>query len=228
MTSEQMSSVVLGVFAKRPVAGQVKTRLAAETSADWAASVAEAFLLDLLDRLAAYPARRVLAYAPASDEAYFEEAARGRFELTPQASGDLGKRMAAFFTGQFSAGADRAVLLGTDSPTLPLELIDAAIARLMDADLVLGPAADGGYYLIGCGREIPPVFAGISWGGPTVLDETVACLSDPRWRLALLPVWNDVDTLADWWSLSGYLAAARRSGADLQLPRIAALQWPGN
>jgi rSAM/selenodomain-associated transferase 1 len=214
---------VLGLFAKQPVAGQVKTRLAAATSVDFAARVAEAFLLDILDRLAAFPARRVLAYAPADAGSYFADLARGRFELTPQKDGDLGQRLAGFITDELALGADAVVVVGSDSPTLPTALIMQAFDQLRDADLVLGPATDGGYCLIGCGRRVPPVFEDIAWGSCRVLADSVARLHDPSWRLALLPPWYDVDTLEDWWLLCGHLAAMRRARIDPGTPRTEAL-----
>jgi rSAM/selenodomain-associated transferase 1 len=187
----------LGLFAKRPAPGAAKTRLAAESSPEWAAAVAAAFLHDTLDRLAAIKARRVLAFTPPDALLYFEDLARGRFELTPQRDGDLGVRMAAFFREQLDVRAAPVVLVGTDSPTLPVSYVELAFIMLQNADVVLGPAADDGYYLIGCRRSVPPVFDGITWGGPRVLLDTVARLPE-HCRLALPPLWYDVDTLADW------------------------------
>src|SRR5882724_5401129 len=89
---------VLGVLAKQPLPGFVKTRLAAETSPQWAARVAVAFLTDSIDRLAAIEAHRILVYAPREAEVFFSGLARGRFTLMPQVEGDLGERMAAFFS----------------------------------------------------------------------------------------------------------------------------------
>jgi hypothetical protein len=215
------AQAVLGVFAKQPIPGQVKTRLAGETSPEWAASVAEAFLRDTLARLAGIPARHVLAYAPANAGAYFAPLAGETFSLIPQAPGDLGQRMAAFFQAQQAAGARAAVLVGTDSPTLPLEWIARAFADLHGrADIVLGPATDGGYYLIGIGRRLPPIFEGVRWSSSHVLAETMARLPGD-WRLELLPPWYDVDTLADWHMLRGHLVAMRRAGMDAALPHTA-------
>src|SRR5262245_3190058 len=140
----------LGLFAKQPTPGTVKTRLASATSPDWAAKVYAAFLLDFLERLSTFEVQRVLAYAPPDAHAYFESIAAGKWELLPQSSGDLGERMAAFFRDVFAAGVHAAVLVGADSPTLPLGVIAQSFAELARADLVLGPATDGGYYLIGC------------------------------------------------------------------------------
>src|SRR5947208_682214 len=127
---------VLGVLAKQPLPGLVKTRLAAETSPRWAARVAAAFLTDSLDRLAGVDARRILVYAPREVEEFFSGLARGRFALMPQVEGDLGQRMAAFFSAAVDPKLEfgneargdpvKAVLVGVDSPTLPLSYIEEA------------------------------------------------------------------------------------------------------
>lgn len=217
---------VLGVFAKRPAPGRVKTRLAADTSPEWAARVASAFLLDTLARLADFDARRVLAYAPDDAAAYFTPLAGDRFVPAPQGGGDLGQRMAAFFQSELRAGVASVVLLGTDSPTLPITYVDQAFRELERADVVLGPATDGGYYLVGCARRLPPIFEGVTWGSPRVLAETVARLAAPDWTLALLPPWYDVDTLNDWWVLRGHLAALGRAGVDPGLRHTTAVGPP--
>jgi rSAM/selenodomain-associated transferase 1 len=231
---------VLGLFAKEPRPGRVKTRLAAESSADWAAQVAAAFLHDLVDRLAGVEARRMLVFSPPDAGAYFAELARDRFALAAQADGDLGRRLAVFFEDQLRTGADAVVVLGTDSPTVPLDHVEQAFRELERADVVLGPAVDGGYYLLGCaphpsllssgkgarGEGLPPLFAGIAWGTSRVLADTVARLADPAWRLAVLPPWYDVDTLDDWRMLRGHLAALRKAGIDPGVPRTEHLPPP--
>jgi len=212
------SSRTLGLLAKQPRPGHVKSRLAAQTSPQWAAEVAEAFLRDLVERLAKVEARRVLVHDPPEAYAYFASLAGGQFALAAQTEGDLGRRIAAFLAEELAAGARQVVLLGSDSPTVPLAYIERAFHELERAELVLGPAADGGYYLIGCAGRVPPVFDGIGWGGSGVLYDTVACLADAGCRLALLPPWYDVDTLDAWSALRGHLAAMRRAGIDPQVP----------
>jgi rSAM/selenodomain-associated transferase 1 len=216
---------VLGLFAKWPAAGAVKTRLAAGDPA-WGTRVAYAFLLDTIERLTTVAARRVLAFAPRDREADFAALVAGRFALVRQEDGDLGRRLAAFVEQQLAAGARAVVLVGTDSPTLPVTYVEQAFAELERADVVLGPASDGGYYLVGCGPSRPPLFEGIAWSTGRVLADTVAALADPRWRLAVLPPWYDVDTPDDWAMLCGHLAALRRAGIDPGVPHTEALTAP--
>ena len=208
----------LGLFAKWPRPGQVKTRLAVVMGQERAAQVARAFLLDTLDRLAKVSVRRVVAFAPDDAAADFVALLQGRCEFRPQGDGDLGARLRRFITAEIAGGADAVVVVGADSPTLPVEYVQRAFAELDRADVVLGPAMDGGYYLLGCGRRVPPVFDNIDWGGSCVLAETIARLPTPAWRFALLPPWYDVDTPADWQMLRGHVAALRRAGLDPGVP----------
>jgi uncharacterized protein len=216
----------LGLFAKQPLPGQVKTRLAAETNPQWAASVAEAFLRDLVDRLAAVAARRILAFAPAGAAPYFATLVQKRFELCPQEDGHLGRRMEAFIDQRFQAGSESVVLVGADSPTLPIDFVDQAFRLLQEHDVVLGPATDGGYYLLGCARRLPPLFEGIAWGSARVLLDSIRRLTEASLQLAVLPPWYDVDTLSDWWALRGHLAALRAAGQECRLNFTESLSDP--
>jgi len=217
-----MSERVLGVFAKWPVPGAVKTRLG--LSPRRAAEAAHAFLCDTLARLARLDARRVLAFTPPEAEGDFAALAGERYTLTGQGEGDLGARLARFFAGQLAAGARHLVVVGSDSPTLPVEHVEAAFAALQTANVVLGPATDGGYYLLGCGAwPLPPLFDGVAWSGSSVLADTVARLADPGWRLAVLPPWYDVDAPEGWAMLRGHVAALRRAGIDPGVPQTEAL-----
>jgi rSAM/selenodomain-associated transferase 1 len=209
---------VLGLFAKRPEPGKVKTRLAGAVSPEWAAKAAEAFLLDMVERLAEIEAQRHLIFDPPDSRPYFHEIARSRYHLTPQSPGNLGQRMADFFEGQLRLGVASVVIVGSDSPTVPAEFIARAFQHLHEADLVLGPATDGGYYLIGCAGSVPPVFSDIPWGSERVLSSTLNALGSTNHRLALLPPWYDIDTLNDWHMFRGHVAAQRRAGIDPNIP----------
>jgi rSAM/selenodomain-associated transferase 1 len=212
---------ILGIFAKWPAPGQVKTRLAAATTPQWAARVAAAFLADTLDRLAVVQARRVMVYAPMESHDAFVTLGGDRFECEPQGPGNLGDRLARFITAWNEQGP--VVVVGSDSPTLPPGLIEQAFAELGHADVVLGPATDGGYYLLGCRRLLPSLFQVIDWGSPRALSQTVARVAAASATLALLPPWYDVDTLEDWQMLAGHLAALRRAGIDPGIPRTESL-----
>src|SRR5262245_61191004 len=126
----------LAIFAKRPRPGEVKTRLAQETSPIWAAEVARACLEDTLHRLAAIPARRILVYAPASANAFFAELAANRFELRPQGDGDLGERMESFLRECLASEGARVVVVGADSPTIPVSFVLQAFDLLETDDVV--------------------------------------------------------------------------------------------
>ncbi|MCI0376062.1 MAG: TIGR04282 family arsenosugar biosynthesis glycosyltransferase [Gemmataceae bacterium] len=206
----------LGIFAKRPEPGRVKTRLARQTSLQWAAQLAEAMLRDTLQRMrGAVVRRRILAFAPENALPWFQDLAEPTYHLTPQGTGDLGERVRRYFS-QFLTESNRLVLIGSDSPTLPLEYVQRAFELLEEADIVLGPASDGGYYLIGCKARVPPVFDGIVWGSAEVLEQTVRRLQEARSHYALLPTWYDVDTLDDLRRLREHLQALRASGVDPQ------------
>lgn len=210
-------SDVLGVFVKAPRPGEVKTRLAAATSPEFAARVAAAFLHDTVTRLQGIAAERYLVYAPDNAAAELTFSASYGWLLAPQGSGDLGTRMRRFLQQRLDDGATRIVLIGADSPTLPPEYITAAYRMLEQADVVLAPAFDGGYCLLGVARRVPPIFEGMTWGVPSVLRHTIARL-DEGWRLDLLPPWYDLDTLDDWEALRGHVAALRRAGVDPAIP----------
>src|SRR5207249_4907039 len=130
-------------------------------------------------------------------------AAPGGFEPVPQGPGDLGERLARFTAARLPAGP--VVVIGADSPTLPPDLVEHALFLLVGTDVVISPAADGGYCLLGCRRYIPSLFAGIDWGGRHVLRQTVERLGGEESLMVLQP-WYDVDTLDDWHMMSGHIA----------------------
>jgi rSAM/selenodomain-associated transferase 1 len=195
----------LGVFAKYWEPGQVKTRLAAGVGAQRAADLYRSFLETVLvrfgqplsDPTAMEPARpdchRVLAYAPPQRREDFERLAAGQWQLEPQADGDLGTRMRAYFENALRNGYDQVLLIGSDAPTLPAERIVEAFAALERAAVVLGPAGDGGYYLVGARERTPDIFDKIHWGSAEVWDQTLHRLRATATPFATLDPWYDVD-----------------------------------
>ncbi len=140
--------------------------------------------------------------------------------MQPQIDGDRGQRMQAFLAGELDDGADRVVLIGSDSPTLDPTIVVSAFLCLESRDLVVGPATDGGFYLIGARRAAPSVLEGIDWQSPDVLSQTIDRLADTDRSLALLPPWYTIDRPDDLRMLAGHLRAMRRAGFDPGLPRL--------
>lgn len=224
----------LVVFARAPVAGQVKTRLCtpvaaaepgapAALTAEQAAAVHAAFVSDVCrtGKRSGIPRRRLYVAGDAAHPQLVGIARDHGFAIRAQAGADLGARMAAAIADELAAGASAVVLVGTDSPTLPPAYLQRAAAWLGDgAEVVLGPAADGGYYLVGARRPLPQLFAaGISWGTPQVLPATLLRLRElaaTGTRVALLPFFYDVDTPQDLWLLACHLrlAAAQAPAAE--------------
>jgi hypothetical protein len=116
---------------------------------------------------------------------------------TAQSDGDLGRRLLAAFTAARDAGIGRAVMVGTDCPELQAAHLEQALQALGDHDLVLGPAADGGYYLIGARRPCPGLFRDMPWSTDRVLALTLARARDAGLRVRLLDLLRDLDTADD-------------------------------
>jgi uncharacterized protein len=197
-------TAALIIFAKAPIPGQVKTRLCPPLTADEAATLHGSFVLDTLERSKAaiakfkLPLDRYLACAPAAGHVFFkilEE--RHGVTLIDQIGDDLGARMHHSFASLFSKGYQRVLLIGTDVPSLPLDNYSHALALLNSHELVLGPALDGGYVLIGLKRPAPDLFAGIPWSTDRVLAFTQEKAARLGLTTALLPAWRDVDTIED-------------------------------
>jgi rSAM/selenodomain-associated transferase 1 len=197
-------SAALVIFAKAPVPGQVKTRLCPPLTPDEAATLHGSFVLDTLERtkLAAaklkLPIDRYLACAPSSTLVFFQiMEERQSVKLLDQVGDDLGARMQQAFDAMFAKGYQRVFIIGTDVPSLPLEHYKQALALLETNDLVLGPALDGGYYVIGLKRAVPELFANIPWSTDRVLSMTLEKATSLGLKTARLPEWRDVDTIDD-------------------------------
>jgi uncharacterized protein len=207
--------IALCIMAKAPEAGRVKTRLCPPLSPADAAALYRCFLLDKIAQAREVAgAEPVLAYAPAEAAAVFEALAPG-FTLLPQRGADLTARLTAVCAELFRRGCDAAIMIDSDTPTLPTERLERAAAVMMKeggCDLVLGPSEDGGYYLIGLSRPHPELFEGIPWSTPTVLEETLRRARALGLSAVTLPAWYDVDTAADLVRLQADLAAGPDGG----------------
>ncbi len=196
---------VLLVFAKAPVAGRVKTRLTALLSEEEAAALYEAFLHDALAQYAALDADVRLCVAPPA-EAFPQALVPEGVALFEQTGAGLGARMKNAFREAFAAGYARAVVIGTDHPTLPSRFVDEAFAALDDPPAVsIGPSVDGGYYLLGMSTFFPQLFDGMAYSHAGVFQETRARIEETEARCTVLPRWYDVDTPAALCRLIGDL-----------------------
>ena len=216
-----------GMFVKQPCAGKVKTRLAAGWDDERAARLYESFVLDLAERFRTGVDQRTLCFAPDVDEAaaYFREIARDDYVLWPQPNDSLGRRMHQFFVERLLEPDDRVVIIGSDSPTLPAAYVDDAFDRLRNCDCVIGPATDGGYYLIGQRFLGKDLFEEIEWSSRKVLLQTVERVGSLGMTLSLLPPWYDVDTADDVKMMQGHIAAMETVGGDSHsIPKRTAMQ----
>lgn len=188
---------LLGVFLKYPVPGQVKTRLAGVIGNDAAAAGYREMAELVLVRTAAGEAyRRILFITP---QERIQDFVRWLPDETflPQRGDDLGMRMADAI-GQLLAQGDCAVLIGSDVPDISTAVIMQAFEALMSHDVIIGPAEDGGYYLIGMKQAHTGLFDGIPWSTPEVLPATLGKIAMLGLSYALLPELADIDTIEDY------------------------------
>jgi uncharacterized protein len=184
------------VFAKAPQAGRVKTRLCPPLTLAAAAGLHRACLCALWDRLAQLsPIHRILCHDPPECGETIRGLLGGEPKLLPQAGGDLGERLAAAFRNLFTRGFGPIAAIGADSPDLPLARMGEALHLLTAGacDVVVGPALDGGYTLIGLREFRPEPFSGIPWSTSEVCSTTCSRCAEAGLRLHLLDPWEDVD-----------------------------------
>jgi uncharacterized protein len=198
-TKTQRNDPAIALFAKAPVLGQVKTRLAVDIGDSAALDLYIAFLKDSMARLCNLELKQLGRYLYLTSP--WNRDITPEMEVKYQTSGDLGERMKTALKEIFSAGHSSGVVMGTDSPSLPSAYIVGAIEALRDTDCVIGPTEDGGYYLIGFRREaeerMKTLFSKMKWSTETVFSETKARAVAAGLSVVCLPRWYDVDTVAE-------------------------------
>lgn len=205
-----MRPVAVAIMARAPAAGAVKTRLTPPLTATDAAHLYRSFLLDKIEQVRTLrDAHAVVAYTPAEAGPTFEALAPG-FELLPQRGPELGARVASSLATLLARGHAGALAIDSDTPTLPTAFLQQGVDVLMrgEADVVVGPSDDGGYYLIGVRAERPELFENMPWSTPAVLAETLRRAHAAGLTTACLPAWFDVDTGADLERLRASLAGS--------------------
>jgi uncharacterized protein len=196
------------IMAKAPQAGEVKTRLCPPLSPQAAMTLYQAFLRDKIAQVESLEAASpTIAYTPAEGRSVFAALAPG-FTLIAQQGADLGERLANAFAQCFAAGHAGVIAIDSDTPTLPTDFLQQAIALLSmpKVDVVIGPSDDGGYYLIGLRALHHELFENMAWSTAMVAPETVRRATAKGLQVAWLPPWFDVDTPEDLERLQSTLA----------------------
>lgn len=188
------------VFTRYPEAGKAKTRLIPVLGAEGAATLQRKMTEKTLDQAKQLETVRPLAvevHFTGGDRKLMQDWLGSDFVCRQQSEGDLGQRMASAFQESFADGITSAVIIGTDCPDLNAQLIAKAFHMLQVYDLVLGPAEDGGYYLIGLRQLIPELFIGIRWSTDEVLQQTISIAQNLDLAIAFLPLLKDIDRPED-------------------------------
>lgn len=211
-----MTGTTLCIFARAPVFGAVKTRLAAELGDQGALDAHRCLVLDTLERFGALEglAAELWTDRPAHPEVR-GWAAHYALPLQRQIGADLGERMHRALCACHARGR-RGLVVGTDCPTIGAPYLAAAVAALDAHDVVLGPAEDGGYGLIGVRRPVPELFRGIPWGSSEVLDVTRRKAAAAALSVHCLDVIWDVDSAPDWRRYLALRGSRASRGASLR------------
>ena len=236
----------LAVAAKAPQPGTVKTRLHSRLSAEEATELYRCFLRDTLLLMDSVPnTERVISYTPKGGEGYFDgihselgskPGDNGNPRLLLQHGEAFGDKLHHAFEELFAEGFDSVVIIDADSPTLPRDYLTRAFEELARSGerVVLGPAEDGGYYLIGLQRPHRRLFDEITWSSERVLSETLERAREIDLEVSLLPMWYDVDDSVMLERLKGEVIGGNGftrlsdAGNAPHTRRFIQERWPGN
>ena len=200
------NSSVLAIFARAPVVGKVKTRLAQTVGHERATELYRAMLQDVLSGaqqacgVSSFAFEIVVFYSPDDAFEIADNSLRPFWDGARQAQseGDLGEKLRDCFAFLQREGWRKIVVIGSDAPDLPPRSLAQAFATLENCDLVFGPASDGGFYLVGASREIgASLFSGVRWSDASTLDDVWANAKSDSLQVEMLPIWRDVDDKGD-------------------------------
>lgn len=213
MTNGKCHRAVL-LFVRYPEKGRVKTRLETHLSKDRILSLYQCFVEDIRETLKKSGYSVFICFLPENKDVQMQAWLGPASVYVPQTGEDLGQRMCNAFVKAFNTKTqpvDQALLIGSDFPDLNPGILDQAFDSLSRNDVALGPAVDGGYYLIGFNRRtfFKDVFTGISWGTRQVFTETMEKFEKAGHKVHTLPVWRDIDTFED---LKVFYDKAQRNG----------------
>ncbi|MBI5048891.1 MAG: TIGR04282 family arsenosugar biosynthesis glycosyltransferase [Deltaproteobacteria bacterium] len=201
--TSKKSSNALVVMLKAPVAGRVKTRLVPPLKAEDAARLYSYFIEDIFNRISILTDVDIIAALGTDLKSVPRVLAKkvkrilpSGILVTPQKGKDLGERLANIFSLLFLKGYNKVAIIGTDSPDLPVEFIKKSFAMLIGiVNLVIGPAEDGGYYLIAMSKDCRQIFKDIPWSTNMVFEKTIEKAQKAGLKSDILPIWYDVDDI---------------------------------
>ncbi len=217
-----MSTVAIALVCKAPIIGQTKTRLSPPLTPEECAVLSACFIRDIGASIRSLAdegnVTAYAAYTPPGSEDVLRSLLPIGFRLMEQGEGDLGARMFESISGLLTAGHAGAILIGADMPTLPPLILRRAVEAVRDRDcLVLSPAQDGGYTLIGLSRPHADLFADIPWSTGEVYRLTIARARKLGLPVVNVPGWYDVDDAASLQMLADELCGKRPAFADPNL-----------
>lgn len=189
-----MTSNALIIFVKNLIKGQVKTRLANTLGDDAAMNIYKQLLKNTNDAIQSFETDKIIFYSKSIEDDIWEN---NLFQKEIQEGNNLGERMENAFKSTFAVGYKKAIIIGTDCPGINKNILKDAFAKLDDHDIVIGPATDGGYYLLGMKKENPYLFQNVKWSTDVVLQQTIDLCIIHQLSYFLLPALSDIDEEKD-------------------------------
>jgi rSAM/selenodomain-associated transferase 1 len=197
--SKKAISPGLFIVMKYPEVGKVKSRLASSIGEKSACNLYRACIQDTLATAKSLDIPFHIAVHPPESQERFVQWLGSSYSYFHQEGMNLGERLHNGFVTMFSKGYDNVIALASDCPDLPSKILKTAFTKLRTHSAVIGPAPDGGYYLIGLSLEdiIPDIFRNMKWSTDTVFQATLSILEAETERVHILPKWRDIDTKSD-------------------------------
>jgi len=196
-----MTSNALAIFVKNLIEGHVKTRLAATLGNEKAMDIYKQLLQKVHHTVQSFEADKIVFYSEFIEHDIWEN---NLFKKKIQGGNDLGQRMKNAFKSSFKTGYSKMLIIGSDCPDIDGTILKNAFVNLDDFDIVIGPAKDGGYYLLGMKKEHPCLFQNIEWGTDVVLQQTIDLCDRNQLSYFLLPELSDIDEEKDWIHLKNF------------------------
>jgi len=186
-------------FVKYPEKGHVKTRLAKDFGEEQTCELYGCFVLDILEKINTLSSDIVICFDPLSKKQDFKDWLGADKTYYSQEGGSLGDRLGNAFQFVWNQGYNRAIVLGSDSPDLPLDILSDAFQKLEQEHAVIGPTSDGGYYLLGFQKTSydSDIFKNITWSTEHVFEQTMEIFNKKNKNVHILPEWYDVDVIDD-------------------------------